>query len=184
MAVYNLKPFDIQSVFPLKRIKQHLKIEEDFTLEDDLLNVYTAAAVDYVEEYLSYLVFPRRCEVTGMSFDDVKGFKNQLITKINSVKYLNENGSVQILQKDKYRLVEIDKFENKIEFIESKLPQVKGDSYDAVMMDLDLGYKEVPKSIIQAVYLLIADFYEYRTNRPKVGNDAVKNLLSTYRNPC
>lgn len=185
MAFYQQQEIpNLAPIVTLERAKEHLKIEPDFDLEDGLIEGYVDASVSYVESYLGYAVQKQQYIVKGESFVDVLTFKQQKVFQVDEIKYKDENGGLQTLSDENYNLKTVDKFENAVIYTATELPKVQENKLDAVQMTVTLGLSKIPKAIIQAVLLLVGEFYEFRSNRPVKSVDAVTNLLSSYRKPC
>ncbi|CAL2095851.1 conserved protein of unknown function [Tenacibaculum sp. 190524A02b] len=170
------------TLISLNQAKKHLKIEEDFSIDDDLILLYLDSCVSYLESFLGYKVLKNNCTIYSSSFLEVEEFSRELVGSILSIRYLSESGEEEIMSNEMYRLVKVDKFENKIEFL-NDLPKVAS-SHKAVVVECTVGLEKVPKVFKQAILLMMGDFYEFRSNRMVKSNDAVSNLLSTHRKPC
>jgi uncharacterized phiE125 gp8 family phage protein len=182
MAYYTeVNDLVITDLVTLAVVKDHLKIEQDFVEDDTLINGYMEAALSYVISYLGRDVLNQDYTVKGKSFDDVFAFKRQTIKSVGSVTYIDENDVGQTLSSELYSLESIDKFESKIVYSLSDLPKVKANTSDAVTLTVTCGFKKLPKAIKQAVLLLVGEYYEFRSDRAKVKNTAVMNLLAPHR---
>lgn len=176
---------ELAPLVSLEKLKEHLKIEPEFEYEDNLVMAYQEAAVSYIESYVGYAVQKQEYLVKGESFQDVLSFSLGKITAVNQVQYLDENGDTQTLSEDSYTLKSVDKFENQIKYTVKELPKVQENKPEAVQLTVTLAGKKTPKAIIQAIKLLVGDFYEFRSNRPqKTVVDTVGKLLSTHRKIC
>ncbi|WP_435263017.1 head-tail connector protein [Tenacibaculum sp. nBUS_03] len=181
MSMYiEIKEFEPSEIVSLSEVKSHLKIEPDFTEEDVLVQGYIDAAINHISGYLSRSVQDEQFEVLGSSFIDVLGFKFQTKKSIEGIWYL-DNGEYKKLEEDLYALKNVDKFETIIEYL-GDLPKLTNNSSKAVKLRVTCGFTKLPKSIKQAVLLLVSDFYEYRADRAKkLSNSTVTNLISSYR---
>lgn len=173
--------FTPNEIVSLETAKQHLKIEAEFIEEDSLIQGYIDAAIAYIATYLGRDVQNQQYVVKGKSFEDVLSFQNQLKITVDSIVYKDESGAEQTLATENYTLTSIDKFENKLEYITEELPKVQANKFDAVALTVTCGFKKLPKAIKQAVLLLVSDFYEFRSDRPKTPNTTVNNLIAQYR---
>lgn len=186
MAYYvEVEDFVVPKIVELSIAKNHLKIEDDFTEEDVLVQGYVDAAVDWLSSYLGYAVAKQQYLVSAASFNEVLVSSLQKVISIDSVQYKDVNGDLQTFDKDQCKIDVVDKFETKLSFLTDEFPEVQANKQDAVQLTLTVGLKKVKKQINQAILLLVGDFYEFRSNRPsKTSEDTVKNLVSVLRKPC
>jgi uncharacterized phiE125 gp8 family phage protein len=172
--------FESPEVISLSIAKKQLKIEPEDQEDDELILSYIDSAITYAENYTGSVIQKQKFIVKGKDFDDVGGFSKQKIISVDSVEYLDESSQLKLLLEDQYRLESVDKLENKLVF-ETDLPKVKPNIYDAVKMKVTCGYEKVPKPIIQALLLIVTDFYQYRSDRKKDHLTSAHNLLSPYK---
>ncbi|MCG7502388.1 head-tail connector protein [Tenacibaculum sp. Mcav3-52] len=171
----------IPEIVSLAVVKEHLKIEPEFTQEDVLIQSYIGAAISYAEGYTGRIIQNVQYEVYGVSFEDVLNFKQQTKISVDSIQYYDENNVLQTLSATSYQLKKIDKFESIVDYVVDELPIVKEQRSDAVKLVVTCGFKKLPKAIKQAVLLLVSDFYEFRSDRPKTYSTSVQNLLGPYK---
>ncbi|AUC13825.1 hypothetical protein BTO06_01070 [Tenacibaculum sp. SZ-18] len=182
MAFYTeLNDLQVTDLVTLKEVKDHLKIELDYIEDDALIMSYMEAAFSYIISYLGRDVLDQTYTVKGKSFEDVFAFKRQTIKSVDNVEYVNEGNEQQTLSTDLYYLESIDKFESKILFLLSDLPKVKVNKSDAVTLTVTCGFKKIPKAIKQSLFLLVGEYYEFRSDRSKVKNTAVMHMLAPHR---
>jgi uncharacterized phiE125 gp8 family phage protein len=172
--------FESPEVISLTIAKKQLKIEPEDQEDDDLIQSYIDSAITYAENYTGSVIQKQKFIVKGKDFDDIGRFRKQKIISVESVEYLNELLELNVLTDDQYHLESIDKLENKLTF-KTDLPKVKPDTYNAVTMKVTCGYEKVPKPIIQALLLIMTDFYQYRSDRKKAHLTSAHNLLSPYK---
>ncbi|WP_298220824.1 head-tail connector protein [Flavobacterium sp.] len=175
-------PFpDEISLITLVKAKKQLRIEASITEEDEIIQVYIDAAQSAAENYIGRAIGRRKLILKMNSFDlkEIEASSNE---KIESVVYFpaGETESV-IMDADQYKLKSsnvINCFE--IGFLST--PEV-ADRPDAITITIVQGYAlaECPKAIIQAMNLLISDYYERREDREQGNNPASNNLLRPYR---
>ena len=58
------------SVLPLSIVKKHLRIESDFTDEDDLILAYTEAAIAHCENFIGGHIFTKSFKIEADEFTD------------------------------------------------------------------------------------------------------------------
>lgn len=178
----SIVPFpDEVSLITLDKAKKQLRIEAAMGEEDDLIQTYIDAAQSAAENTIGRAIGRRRLILVMDSFD-LKEIESSSNEKIESVKYypLGETELVE-MPVEEYRLKSssvINCFE--VKFLSQ--PDV-ADREDAITVTIVQGYEldECPKPIIQAMLLLISDYYERREDREQGLNPASNNLLRPYR---
>ena len=172
--------FVAPELLSLQEVKKHLKIEEDFTEEDSLLQIYMEAAVSHLQSHLNRSVQNQQFEVFGCSFSDIQTFQKQTIISIDGIWFKGENGAYQLLNSDLYGLKKTNNYNSCLVY-NGDLPTLQKQGLKSVKILVTCGFKKFPKVLKQALLLLVGDFYEYRTDRPKKSNNTVANLISTYK---
>lgn len=151
----------------LARAKEHLRVESDFTLDDDLINAYISAARDQAEKYCN------RSFALANFFLLVDGFPDSgaplyipdpKTTAVSSITYLDSDQAEQTLSDSLYTL-DIDRQQIRIT---GEWPTPAS----AIKVAYSAGYDtsaspaELPPDIIQqAMLLLISDMYEIRQSQ-------------------
>lgn len=170
----------------LQDAKQQLRFDDPAAPhpEDTLIQAYIDAAYDYAENYTGQEITEKIYTVQGKSWEDALQFNRQKIQSIQSITYRDVNGDAQTVAAENYQLATVDKFENKIEFLENfEFPEVQEYRFDAVTITLKVGYAtaKLPKNMRIGLYLLIAHYYENRQDAIKERCTAAENMLYKYK---
>lgn len=173
-------------IISLARAKKQLKFDDHEAehIEDDLIQSYIDAAIGYAENYTGQEITEKKYLINGKSFQDALSFSKQKIQSIDSIKYLDTEGTEQTIATENYQLTTVDKYENAIEFAEDyTLPEVQQYKFNAVKLTVIVGYAsgKVPKSMQQAILMLIGHYYENRQDAVKEKCTAAENMLHKYR---
>lgn len=170
----------------LAELKEQLRIEPDFTLDDALLTAYISAARESIEDYcnrpftdggylLEYYGFPVDNSYTGMTGMFRLPFKN--ILSIDDLSYIDENGAPMSIDSLDYSFNGV----RGIIYTDDDWPT--DDSGKGVIISLSL-VEDAPDAIKQAIKMRAADYYEHREEQDlnKLNlNRAVKALADPYR---
>lgn len=162
----------------LSVVKKHVRLEEEYTDEDELILVYMASAISIAENYIE-----RKLNKGQAVFPDLKGgligFErmsvNDVVSKVEVVKL---EGDANVIETASYSQT---KFRG--EYYDLKLDNVilgPGESF-TVTVDYGFGSGNLPGDIKSALLLLVGDLFEKREDRNVGDNSVVKNLLRPYR---
>ena len=147
----------------LETAKEHLRVSGDS--EDTLIQIYIDAALQIVEEYLWRKL--QLCEVEEV----FECFYNRIdtsypVNSITSIKYFDESESEQtLIVATYYEIYDNAKSKNEIHKVgNATLPTIWLDKIYPVKVTYQSGYAngEVPKPIINAMFLMIGEMYENR----------------------
>lgn len=155
----------------LSIVKKNLRIEEDFTEEDDLIQLFLDSACDYVENFIER---PLRLITTIYTIADSSSFKidkkgeNDKLIKVES----QNADAYESLDDDEYKVTETP------EAIQIELPK-KGN----YKIHITSGYDEetIPSAIKQAILLIITESYDRRENTAAIHFSKANIILSKYR---
>lgn len=165
----------------LAEVKAHLRADLDYTGEDSLIEGYVSAAREEAEKYCN------RAFAEGSFFCTVETLprastpltlSDPAMTEVTSVSYRDETGERITLAPDTY---ELDTFFLAIRPI-SEWPTYSTE----VIIEYRAGYlaTQLPKTVKQAILLLVTDFYTNRSSQV-VGqlnaNPAAESLLHKNR---
>lgn len=149
---------DLDAVISVANLKSHLRV--DHSDEDSLIELYRDAAIAWVEDYCN----TRLGDVTAVWH--LPGFVTAQapvapVSAISSVTYEDQGGTTQTLDAS-YYWFDIKRKPMRITF--ENYPQVYEDSFLPVHVNLTLGYAEasIPKPLVHAVRLMVAQLYEMR----------------------
>lgn len=169
MITYNVKRKSDPAVEPitLARAKEHLRLEPDFTLDDDLIQFYISAARDQAEKYcnrsfaladfaLLLARFPSGGDAITLPDPDT--------VNVTAITYVDENGTEQSVSASDYT-------------VDTERQQIRPSGFwpvgaKSVLVEYSAGPdasasppQEPPKAVIQAMLLLITDMYELRASQ-------------------
>lgn len=167
-------------VVTLAKAKKHLRVEADFTDEDDLIQDYIDAAVTQAENYIGGYITDKNIVIKMTGFDNPLVFEAFPVKAVTSVKYFEQgNETEQTMDAENYTLTAETSKRFAIRF-KGDLPTVQ-DRFDAVTVTINVGMATIDKPIAQAVLLMVADMYERREDRAEVLSTAGMSLLRSYK---
>lgn len=167
-------------VVSLSLAKQQLRIEDEFTQDDDLIQSIIDAAVVASQDYMGCQIVDSDVVVNMDALSKVMLLPVPA-RSITSLKYFPESGAEITMNVADYKLLQFGK-ENSIRLIPETVPTT-AQRYDAVTITFKSGYAAdtVPKPIIQAILLQISDMYDRREDRVEVPLTASSKLLRPYK---
>lgn len=171
----------------LEQAKEHLRIESDFTLDDDLILAYISAARDRCEKYCNrswseaefYAIFPGLPDLSEpfyLPFPDV--------SDVSAISYYDSVNTEQTIASSDYA------------FDPSRQWIIASDAWPTTARGIKVTFtagpdltssppEPVPEGVLMAMKLYIADFYEHRTAQvfgsSRSENMAAAALLNPYR---
>lgn len=167
-------------VVTLAKAKKHLRIETDFTDEDDLIQDYIDAAVTQAENYIGGHITDKNIVIKMTGFDNPLVFEAFPVKAVTSVKYFEQGDeNEKTMDAENYTLTAETSKRFAIRF-KGDLPTVQ-DRFDAVTVTINVGMVTIDKPISQAVLLMVADMYERREDRAEVLSTAAMSLLRSYK---
>jgi uncharacterized phiE125 gp8 family phage protein len=167
-------------VVTLAKAKKHLRIEDSFAEEDDLIQDYIDAAVTNAENYIGGHIVDKNMIIKMTGFDNPLIFEAFPVKSVTSVKYFTAgNDDEQTMSSDDYILNAEHKKRYAIRF-KNNLPVLQN-RVDAVTVTISLGMTTIEKPIVSAVLLMISDLYERREDRSEVVSTAAMSLLRPYK---
>ena len=167
---------------PITLAEAKLYLRVDTTADDALITALITAARETVERYTSRALVT---QTITQVLDCFPGFGFRLavhpVQSITSITYKDSNGSNATLADTVYML---DNYEMPNAVVLKANQQFQAyDETNAVTVVYVAGEAagNVPKAILQAMYLTIADFYENRTDYVKRLPTAAEYLLDQFR---
>lgn len=176
MANYYLVTPPTSEPFTLEQAKTYLRVDNDD--ENDVISNIITAAREKVE---SLLWRPLLTQQWKLLFDTLSSgfivnsdlylssyqypiiYINKCpIQSIDSVKYIDVNGTTQTLSTSKYE-VDLLSEPSRIRIIE--MPQIKADTMNAFWIEFTAGYTDaalIPSKVKQAMQQLMGHYYEHR----------------------
>jgi uncharacterized phiE125 gp8 family phage protein len=168
-------------IIPLAKAKKQLKLEVGFVEEDELIQDYIDASIGYSENYTGGHILEKIMVLKLDRFDNPFVFEVFPIQSIDSIKYFPKDGSGEItMPTNNYNLTSVNPKVSKISF--KTIPEAE-ERYDAVTISVKVGFEngKIPKPIISALLLKIADLYERREDRTEVALTVGDGLLRPYK---
>lgn len=167
-------------VVTLAQAKKQLRIESALTDEDDLIQSYIDAAVVNCQNFIGGHIIPGDMVISYDKFESPVVFEAFPLKTITSVKYFAEDVETT-LDATKYSLTKQSEKVFKLRFKEDT-PSTD-ERFDAVTITVACGFPSntIPKPIIQAIKLQIADMYEIREDRKEMLSTAAMSLLRPYK---
>jgi uncharacterized phiE125 gp8 family phage protein len=172
----------------LAKAKKQLRLEADFTDEDDLITDYIEAATIAAEDYLNKKLFKGVLTFESSSFTNPFVFtQSDESDTVASVKYYAKDGDGETLTEiasTEYKLRKSSSVGAKEIKFTSTLPEIEKRD-DGVIIKINQGYAvaDLPKPIYQAILLMVTSMFEKREDIGEIGNNqASRNLLRPYRN--
>lgn len=167
------------NVVTLAKAKKQLKLESDFTDEDDLIQSYIDASVEICENFIGGYINEKTITFSLNQFDNPLSFQAFPLKEVVEVKYFDLEDQEQTLATEKYKLTSPTNKIYELNFI-GDLPSVK-ERLDAVKVVVKVGMESVPKPISQASLLMLSDMYERREDRSEVVSTQAMVLLRPFK---
>ena len=168
---------------PISLTEAKLYLRVDTTADDALITALITAARETVERYTSRALVT---QTITQVLDCFPGFGFRLavhpVQSITSIAYKDSNGDTQTLASSIYMLDNYEMPNAVVLKANQAFPSVY-DETNAVTVVYVAGEAagNVPKAILQAMYLTISDFYENRTDYVKRLPTAAEYLLDQFR---
>ena len=149
----------------LAEVKEQLRIDSSFTLDDDLLTGYIKAAREKCENYCNR--YFAQADFTVL----YNGFESPLIvpfpdSTVTAISYVDMDDNSQTLSVYSY---------------DADFQQITADNFDAKTVKVNITSGATNNSVKQAILLYVADFYEVRTAEKARPNLAAEANLYPYR---
>lgn len=170
----------VSNIMPLEKAKKQLRLEADFTDEDDLIQDYVLAAIEQAEAYINGHINAKTMVITLDAFQPNVIFEAYPVRNIKSVTYWQDDEQKTMPTTDYYTTRQNIK-QSKLWFKEQPNTDKRP---DAVAITLSVGYEtanEVPQSIKQAILLMVSDMYERREDRAETITTAAQAKMRPFR---
>lgn len=165
-------------------VKKHLRVDVDFTDENDLIQSYIDTAIIHCENFIGGHINNKTVTISADGFDNPFCFDDFPINQVTSVTYLpsNPNAAAVTINAQDYKLSSKNNKDFMLHFYNT-LPATRN-QFDAVTVVYEVGFTEIPKAIIQAILLFVGAMYENREDETKTTFQRVSsaaNLLYAYK---
>src|SRR5690606_18252340 len=164
-------------IISLNMVKKHLRIEPDYTDDDELIQLYIESAIEQVENFTERPLALQTTIYTDTKFNDFVFERKALNDAVEKIEYwATSEGESSELPGTSYSVTKQGTETFKVSFKE-KPEAVK------VQVFIKQGYtaNDLPKVIKQAVFLLVTEAYDRRDNNAAVINTKAKSLTQSYR---
>ncbi|GAA0493703.1 head-tail connector protein [Pigmentiphaga daeguensis] len=165
----------------LERARRHLKV--DHTVEDDDIKDWIVTARQHIERITEHAVMAQVWTETVAQMPARLELRGGNVRSVLAVRYRDENGESQTIPASSY---EIDRSTKP-----PRLVTADGRPWPAARryeIDYEVGYpsaEEVPRPLVSAILLVLADLYENRGTKivgvSVVENPAVDDLIFDFR---
>lgn len=172
-----IKKEETGDVVSLDLVKKHLRIEPDYTDDDELIKLYIESAIDQVVNFTERPLTQQTTVYTTNKFEDFVFERKALNDAIEKIEYrATAEGESSVLPGTSYSVVQQGTETFKVSFKEKPAAV-------SVQIFIKQGYTstDLPKVIKQAILLLVTEAYDRRDNNAAVINSKAKNLLQPYR---
>lgn len=165
----------------LDKAKMQLDIESDETSEDSLITGYIKAARQYCERFLNRKLITTTIEFVDGCFPSNIIALSLPVAQVTSITYVDDAGDTQLLDSSAY-VVDVSGDTPAIQVVDS-WPSTKA-ILGAVKIRATAGYgpaiTDVPEPIINAMLLMIRDWYDNPADRIHKMPTRSESLLQPY----
>lgn len=159
-----------EAALPVQALKDHLLLGSGFTegdLQDPVLVSFLRAALAAIEGRTSKALISRGFLMTLEDWTEARGQRLPVapVQAIGEVALVDSLGAVTIVDPTSYRLQK-DAFDPRLKPTNGCLPSVPAGGTVEVRFDAGYGatFDAVPEDLKQAVLMLAAHYYEYRSD--------------------
>lgn len=168
--------------FNLADLKNHLKV--DFSEDDFLIESYLAAAIESAENYMGSFIKHRDVIVGSAELAlFTPAYYGPVIDGVFVAQYTDSNDLTQTITDD-FKLVQPWGSDPGFQYVGTDGISDLKDALDALRFSYSAGIKDaasLPPVFQQAIYLLVSEMYEYRTDRAAINNTRAHSLLRPYK---
>jgi hypothetical protein len=153
-------------IIALDLVKKHLRIEPDYTDDDELIKLYIESAIEQVVDFTERPLALQTTVYTANKFEDFVFERKALNDVIEKIEYrATAEGESSVLPGTSYSVTQ------------------QGTAAVNVQIFIKQGYPatDLPKVIKQAILLLVTEAYDRRDNNAAVINTKAKSLIKSYR---
>lgn len=157
-----------QAALPIAAFREHLRLGSGFAddgVQDALAESYLRAAIAAIEARTGKALIEREfaLELERWRWPDTQALPVAPVVSVSSVTIVNRDGSASAVDPSLYRLVR-DVQRPRIVAVGSLLPGVPEGGHVEVVFAAGFGpaWADVPPDLAQAVFLLAAEYHEYR----------------------
>lgn len=169
---------EIGDLISLALAKKHLRVEDDYTDDDELIALYITAAENTIENFIERPLKTQTTIYTTNAFQDFVFERSAFNAEVEKIQYWESLESEPTeLPKENYSVTKQNSETYKVAFKNVPENVVK------VCVYITQGYddKTLPAEIKHALLLLLTEAYDKRDNIPTVINTKAKSLVLPYR---
>jgi hypothetical protein len=186
MVISNKRIPTALQIVSLSMAKKQLKVDTDFTEDDDLIDAYSQAAQELAEHFVGYNIAEASTEIMVSGFTPFIFEEKATNVAISKIEYLapGDDETFVELDEEKYALKKSTTVSNHYEVsFKDDLPVLNEDVLAKVKVTVAYGQEvaDVPKIVSQAIKVCITQFYDKRENSTEVANNVFHRLLSPLR---
>ncbi|HVL75307.1 MAG TPA: head-tail connector protein [Noviherbaspirillum sp.] len=151
-------------LIPLNEVKTHLRVDSALTADDGLIQSLVTAAMQTAEHRTGRSLLPQTWELALDRFPEKIALDKPPIIEVESVKYVDANGDLQILPESDYLLDDFGEPGRLIPAYSKSWPMTR-EQPNAVRIRFRAGYENaaaVPQAIKQWILLTVGTMYENR----------------------
>jgi uncharacterized phiE125 gp8 family phage protein len=162
--------------YPVTRAeaKQHCKV--DVTTDDELIDIFIAAATAHVEAVTGRAIMDQTWELVLDDLSDAILLPKGPVQSVTSITYYDTSDALQTLSSTLYTLDNVSDPSWIVRNEDATYPDV-ADGVNNVIIRFIAGYSDVPQALKAALMILIAHFYDNRSigDIPNVVNSLITN---------
>lgn len=174
MSIKNIAEYVTRSVEPavepitVDELKEHLRIESDFTADDTYLGIIISAARWSVEDFTGRTLIDTTFVFNYRAWSNRLYLQRGGVSSISSVKYRDSDGTLQTVATADYELSPLGDGEAECVMLSSFNEPTLYDEpvNNRIQVTAVAGYGEagtdVPKPLVQGVYYMAAHLYDMR----------------------
>lgn len=156
----------------LTQAKEHLRVLH--TDEDDYITTLISSVRDFTEVYVNRILISTVFELSDIVVFDGMQLLHTPVQDVTEIAYTDENGNDQTVDPLDYQ---VNTYENGCSFLNGTFPKFM----ENTKVTYTAGYSDIPKTLHQAMLLMIAKMYENREDTVKNKPSAYDMLVNSYR---
>ena len=163
--LFTLTPVDVvegygEDILSLADAKAHLRVDADYTVDDDLIELLRDAAIDAVEKYCNLRlgrVEDMQARFEGFGHGMRMGVGPEATVEVTAISYVDSDGEAASIDEGGWRLDVLGRI---IPAVGAAWPT----TYGPVTVTFTAGYTDAnrPASLVQAARFMLAHLYSQR----------------------
>lgn len=174
-SILELRPGDkpLGLAYPLSYVKEHLRVTG--TDQDGVIGRMINAAADWIE-HNCWIVLASRSYVGYLNeFRSEVAIPRGPVSAVSSVTYYDSDNAQQTLATSSY-WSQLNTDNPRIYFEDT--PTTYDDRYEAVQINLTIGYTQwenIPDEVVQLLMLIVSDYYDHRGTTAMAATHLIKS---------